>query len=181
MKPEYIPNYLSDTNAIYHNLKDLPWLQFVKSRQELFMATEKGLSYTYGWGKYKRTYYSEKFSPVVEEIINKLNKDFDLNYNVCFLNRYDTGSSQLGWHSDDEPEMNSAHPIAGISFGQSREIWFKEKSVLDSALTKENKQMLDKGSLFVMPPGFQEKFVHRIPTASSKSATRISLTFRNYK
>jgi alkylated DNA repair dioxygenase AlkB len=75
--------------------------------------------------------------------------------------------------------MDSAHPIAVVSFGCEREIWWRkigEKGVVPP----ENRQLLRHGSLFVMPAGFQDLYEHRIPKSPGTTHTRISLTFRRY-
>lgn len=39
---------------------------------------------------------------------------------------------------------------------------------------------LEDGSLFIMPPGYQEKYLHRIPKHDRPCSWRISLTFRSF-
>ena len=179
MKPIYTKSYISNSKEIFqHLLNDLTWLEMTEARKEYFMSI-KPLSYTYGIGKNARTYSSEEFSKPIEEITIKLNKDFDCNYDVCFLNRYDTQKNALGYHADDSPEMNPNHDIAVISFGAERQIWWKLKEY-KGELPSSNKQLLHDGSLFIMPAGFQKDYLHKIPRADSSCGIRISLTFRNY-
>jgi alkylated DNA repair dioxygenase AlkB len=132
------------------------------------------MEYTYGSGRGVRTYRSIPYLPTVEDIQRTLNSrgarcpcegdlctdpscdwpETPLTYNVCFLNRYGNAGQHLGWHADDSPGMDHEHPIAVVSFGQPREIWWREhdqKGVIPS----EQRQLLASGSLFVMPPGFQ--------------------------
>ncbi len=100
-------------------------------------------------------------------------------FNVCFLNRYDTQHGHLGWHADDSPEMSHDHPIAVVSLGAEREIWWKHKTEKGQT-PPERRRLLEHGSVFVMPPGFQRDHLHRIPKADHVVGTRISLTFRHY-
>jgi alkylated DNA repair dioxygenase AlkB len=106
-------------------------------------------------------------------------------YNVCFLNRYDHQKHQLNWHSDSSPEMDTTHPIAVVSFGVEREIWFRAKGadgeVLPGVTPPEERQKLGHGSLFVMPPFYQDTHMHRIPRCDHECGIRISLTFRKWK
>ena len=97
--------------------------------------------------------------------------------NVCFLNRYDDEKNALGWHSDDSPDTSDAHPISVVSFGEPREIWWR-KTGTKGIVPESNRKLLEPGSLFVMPPGFQSEFEHRIPKGSRGMDTRVSLTFR---
>ena len=180
MKPIYNISYIEDKDILFnHLLNELTWLQVTDARKEYFMSTEP-LSYTYGSGKNARTYTSNDFSFPVMIVTEKLNKVFNCNYNVCFLNRYDTQKNQLGWHADDSPEMNPEHDICVISLGAEREIWWKDKE-FKGEIPLENRQLLHNGSLFVMPAGFQANHFHKIPRCDKACGIRISLTFRNYK
>jgi alkylated DNA repair dioxygenase AlkB len=111
--------------------------------------------------------------------MEKLNNDFNTGYDICFLNRYDNEKMWLGWHADDSSEIDSNHPIAVISFGAEREIWVK-KMDYKGEIPVENKFMLNNGSLFVMPAGYQKENLHKIPKWNIPCSTRISLTFRKF-
>jgi alkylated DNA repair dioxygenase AlkB len=177
MKPIYESRYIAE--SLYDRLIDeVPWVNRDAPRDECFMALEE-LEYTYG-DKITRTYTSVSMNDMVKSMMNKLNEDFDCEYNICFLNYYKNEKEFLGWHADDSPEMDSNHPIAVISFGAEREIWTKkmgEKGVVPD----ENKYSLEDGSLFIMPAGFQENNLHRIPKCDRPCGGRVSLTFRKYK
>ncbi len=179
MRPIYIQTYIPTftENIFTHLLNELQWLEETEARKEYFMSDEQ-LSYQYG--KQNRTYSSLPFSKPVRDMMMFLNNEFNCNYNVCFLNRYDNYKKALGWHADNSPEMNSKHDICVISFGAEREIWWKEQSYKGD-IPKENRQLLHNGSLFIMPAGFQEIFFHKIPKSDKQDCgIRISLTFRNY-
>jgi hypothetical protein len=181
MKPTYISNYIIDTDKkiFNHLLNDLDWLSVTEARKEFFMAFEK-LHYTYGNGINAREYSSSFYSDIVNDIQIKINKEFNTDYNVCFLNRYDNERNALGWHADDSKEMNTEHPICVISFGSEREINWKDKNY-KGVIPDTNKKILENGSLFIMPAHFQENNLHKIPKNDKPCGTRISLTFRNYK
>lgn len=180
MKTIYMPSFIEDKDKTIFNdlLNNLAWLEVTSARKEYFMSDLK-LFYTYGTGISARTYESSPFSESVKNIQLKLNENYNCDYNVCFLNRYDNAKNQLGWHADDSPEMNVNHDICVVSFGTEREIWWKLQAY-KGEISKENKQLLQNGSLFVMPAGFQEKYFHKIPKCDRPCSTRISLTFRNY-
>jgi alkylated DNA repair dioxygenase AlkB len=135
MKPYYFRSGFRDT-ALDDVLHSTPWIQVTDARLECFMSAATG-TYTYGEGRGVRTYTPVPYSSLVLDIQHQLNRD-DIGgldgamrdvftYNVCFLNRYDNASMQLGWHSDDSPGMDHEHPIAVVSFGQPREIWWRER------------------------------------------------------
>lgn len=169
MFPLYTPGFCKP-DAL--DRAEISWISVTSVRDECFMA-ERTISYTYG--KMPRTYTSVPYAPEVRELQNNLN-DSGLTYNVCFLNRYNNERQALGWHADDSPEMDPNHPIAVISFGETREIWWRLKGTKEVAGT----QLLEPGSLFVMPAGFQGIYEHRIPKGSRRMMPRISLTFRHY-
>ncbi len=174
---EYFDKY-SDLNV--ENLKNnIDWWKRIETRLEYFMSDITRM-YTYGKGAGARDYFSQDYTFPIKELQDKLNKDFDCNYNVCFLNRYDNQQMHLGWHSDDSPNIDNDHPIAVISVGTEREIWVRK--IGDTGLVpKENKYLLKNNSLFIMPAGFQSNNQHRIPKCDRVCGTRISLTFRRYK
>lgn len=180
MKPIYIPSYAAASPA---DLASVPWGTFTDARQECFMSLTTD-TYTYGSGRGVRTYTPIPFLPWVESIRQFLN-DGALNgraghkYNVCFLNRYADASQHLGWHADDSPGMDHEHPIAVISFGQAREIWWRRKDQ-KGVIPADQRQLLEHGSLFVMPAGMQRDHEHRIPKGDKKMEPRVSLTFRHY-
>ena len=99
--------------------------------------------------------------------------------NACFLNRYNNERQALGWHADDSPGQDHSHPIAVFTCGQPREIWWRPKG-FTGPIPKEWRQLLEPGSLFVMPGGFQQTHEHRIPKGDRAMGTRISLTFRSF-
>jgi hypothetical protein len=75
--------------------------------------------------------------------------------------------------------MDHNHPIAVVSLGAERELWWKPKSFAGE-VPFEWRQMMGNGSLFVMPAGFQLSHVHRIPKCNKPCGMRISLTFRRF-
>ena len=179
MNPIYVPSYVENKDGLLnHLLNDLDWLEVTSARKEYFMSNQT-VPYTYGVGTAARTYTSKPYTTQINDLLVKLNNDYNCNYNVCFLNRYDNAKNALGWHSDDSPEMNTNHDIAVISFGAEREIWWKDKQ-FKGEIPKENRQLLGNGSLFIMPAHFQENHYHKIPRCDRECPVRVSLTFRNY-
>ena len=115
--------------------------------------------YTYGSGRGIRTYKSVPYNNIVLDIRNKLRETEHANVDACFINAYENERDHLGWHSDDSPEINDDIPIAIVSFGAEREIWFRPKGAkgphTDSVLMKS-------GSLVLMSAGMQDTWEHRI-------------------
>lgn len=172
----YIPNWYSLT--LNFLLKNIPWESRTETRSECFMS-DPVKEYTYGKGKGIRSYTSVPYIKEVKDVMNDLNERTQSDYNGCFLNRYDHQLQHLGWHSDDFIEMDQNHPVASISFGEPREIWWRVIGETGE-VPDDQKQLLEHGSLFVMPPGFQLTHQHRIPKGSKEMKERVSLTFRKF-
>lgn len=147
-------------------------------RDECFFSVT-GEPYTYGRGPGERTYYPIPFTPLIEEIRQRLKKEAGVEYEVCFSNRYDSKLKHLGWHADDSDSIDHDYGIVVISFGHPREIWFRENGA--KGMESIHKQTLSNGSILMMPPGFQQTHQHRIPKHTSDCGARISLTFRKLK
>jgi len=179
MKPDYKNNFVTNPDDVLTHLLGLDWLSVTEARLEYFMSDEPR-SYTYGKPPFDREYHSSEYTEPVTTIQNELNQLLGATFNVCFLNRYNNQKQQLGWHADDSPTMDRDHPIAVVSFGAEREIWWKLQTEKGET-PPEQKQKLGHGSLFVMPARFQDSYFHRIPKAGREVGVRASLTFRHYK
>lgn len=172
----YIPKLVSDPDAAYSALMaELDWVHASSTtpRKEYYVH-EQALPYTYGMGKFARTYNSQPDHPVIADIRTALLEALNVRFDVVFLNRYDTQHDHLGWHADDSPEMSDVHPIVTVSLGAEREIWFRPISDLKNV----TRLKLEHGSACVMLPGVQDTHHHRIPKHDRPCGPRISLTFR---
>jgi alkylated DNA repair dioxygenase AlkB len=182
-RPNYAPAFLGHfdldpTEALEALVIDVDWLRVREARREAFMTPGGGASYTYGTGEHARTYVSLEMHPVVERVMRALNS-LGASYNACFLNRYDEQRDQLGWHADDSPGQDFGHPIAVVSLGAEREIWWRERGA-SGVVPAADRQRLASGSLFEMPSGFQQTHQHRIPKSDRPCGVRVSLTFRKF-
>jgi len=94
-------------------------------------------------------------------------------YNACLLNLYQNGSEGMGWHSDDEKELEPLASIASLSLGADRKFSLKHKT---------NKQtvsvILENGSLLEMKNETQLFWKHTLPKTTKVLTPRINLTFR---
>ncbi len=200
----YVPKFVSDPDKAFAALRDdLDWEHRDAPRREYY-CNDIPKPYVYGRGKGKRLYMPRPYHPVIMEIRRALESHAGATFEVCFLNRYLNQSDHLGWHADDSPEMDDARPIASISLGVEREIWFRPKppalvEVGEDRRTEEERRWhervttkrreeaplveklkLGHGSLCLMAPGMQDIWQHQIPKSSCQCGERISLTFRGY-
>ncbi len=172
---DFLPSLGFDTSgALFSLVHTVPWVRIGSTpRHECWMAPR---DYTYGAEAFARTYQGLPMHPLVETIRDRLTDKLGVTFDGCFLNRYDGSRDHLGWHADDSPEMDDARPIAVISVGREREIWFRPKGKGGPAT---DRLLLHAGSALIMPPGMQDGWEHRIPKDDRQSdETRISMTFR---
>ena len=175
----YTPNLLAYSVADYwcQALRtDLAWTRHGTTPRMEYYHSVLGLPYSYGVKEFARTYESQPTTPALECLWDIAEQEAGCPFDVCFLNRYLDQSDHLGWHSDNSPEMDDGRPIAIISLGVEREIWFRAIGSTDAV----QKLKLEHGSLCLMHAGMQDTHQHRIPKAGRKCGERISLTFRGY-
>ena len=210
----YEKGFLEHPNELFDILwNELPWVRHYKvSRKECYF-NEFDSPYSYGVPEFARVYEpTPVWHPVVKDIQAKLEAYLEaklgskMRMEVCFLNGYEDGHDQLGWHADDSPEMDDDRPIITISLGAEREIWFRlneieaaklflsatgcawdkktateDQKTIFRAIREREVLLLGNGSIAIMMPGMQDTHEHRIPRSSlHKCGPRISLTFRGY-
>jgi alkylated DNA repair dioxygenase AlkB len=167
--------------------------EFFLSREEadVLVAALANLSWTRGtfmgkpvprdevWmGPYRykfsgRTLNPIPWTPEIHALRNKIQVQYGGEYNSVLINRYADGNDSVSWHADDEPEMDSKHPIASVSVGASREFLTRRNDTRNV-----ERLLLSSGSLLIMPAGLQQKYKHSVPKTKTPVGVRINLTFR---
>jgi alkylated DNA repair dioxygenase AlkB len=61
----------------------------------------------------------------LEALRDLLAQRLGCRFNSLLLNRYRHGEDRMGWHADDEPELDPTDPIASLSLGASRCLRFR--------------------------------------------------------
>lgn len=143
-------------------------------RLSCFMG-DKGISYQYS----KNTFLAHPWSPLLLDLKKRLNSTdlFGLDalnhFNSVLINFYADGHDYMGWHQDNEPEIDVSHGIASISLGADREIKFKYKNenMVETLLLKN-------GSLLLMNGYNILNWKHALPKRLKVKEPRINLTFR---
>jgi alkylated DNA repair dioxygenase AlkB len=178
----YAQDWGAPTDISVANLLVLPWRRDTHTRQECFMAHAPS-SYQYGSGRGIRQYESIPFHEDVlkiEAAVNKLLAQLGMPVsNGCFLNLYTDHTQHLGWHADDFVGMDHSAPVVVVSYGQPRELWFRENGH-KGEIPDSNKQLLADRSLLIMPPGYQHTHQHKVPRGDRDMVPRVSLTFRTF-
>ncbi len=108
-------------------------------------------------------------------LLNKVNKVSGEDFNGCLLNLYRDGLDSMGWHSDNEPELDQKASIASVSLGIGRDL------LLRSNDTKTSERLfLGNGDLVIFHPDCQKYWKHSLPKRRRVKEERINLTFRRY-
>ena len=97
-----------------------------------------------------------------------------VRFNSLLLNRYRDGADRMGWHADDEPELDDQAPIASLSLGVARDLRFRPRRGHEPAFALN----LGDGDLLVMDPPSQRHWQHALPPRARVVAERVNLTFR---
>lgn len=193
-----------DANAFGDSLNaSIAWVQRGNvPRREAFYC-KYPTTYFYGNPEFGRSYEADTNLPIpLRNIWGWLELSHGVKYEACFLNKYEHAREHLGWHADDSDSIDDTRPIAVISFGAERELWFRQNPAkcvacngsgrydntgsplceacdgTGNAKREVERLLLETGSLAIMLPGMQDTHQHRIPKHHAECGTRISLTFR---
>ncbi len=115
--------------------------------------------------------------PVAKRIMDKINEQFGCTMNSVLATCYVRGAVNCRLHDDAETTLEPSQPICVLSLGVKRKVEFVAKGnkymhKADLALEPED------SSLYLMKPGCQEYFKHRVRADRRINEHRISLSFR---
>ena len=174
----YVANVIKNPTEIFETIRnETRWVQVPLRPRAEYWSNDYDRDYAYGKeGPGRVTYKAQPWIPAMKEIRDFISTTTDYYLEGCFANYYKDSSDNLGWHADNDPGIDHDKPIAIVSLGAEREIWFRRNGEKGTTHTS---QLLGNGSLYMMSPGFQFSHQHRIPRASRQDiGPRISLTFR---
>ncbi|MEB3333282.1 MAG: alpha-ketoglutarate-dependent dioxygenase AlkB [Synechococcaceae cyanobacterium] len=127
----------------------------------------------------------QPWSAELHRLRELLAADLGCPFNSLLLNRYRNGDDRMGWHADDEPELDAIAPIASLSLGVSRTLRFRPRPVSRARPAFRSGQNaaplaleLADGDLLVMDPPTQLHWQHALPTRRRLLGERLNLTFR---
>ena len=141
-------------------------------RMTVFLANQ-GIHYRYSGAIHTGCGWPEWFKPLLQQV----NEACETDFNGCLLNLYRHGEDRMGWHADDEPEIDQQAPIASLSLGATRDFQLRHRK---TAHLKRSLPLAD-GDLLVMHPGCQSRWMHSIPQRRKVQSPRINLTFRRFQ
>jgi alkylated DNA repair dioxygenase AlkB len=172
---EYYPDFiaLEEANQLFAALLKLEW------RQHEYRGTGPAPR-RYAWMGIPYTSPNlvsrivvTPWTPEAQRIKALVEQKTGCTFDSLNLNLYRDHRDSIGLHSDGEQEGLWSFPIASVSLGAPRR--FKWRSKKDWATTM---QLLEHGSLLVMPSGFQRDYLHELPKQQKACGPRINLTFR---
>lgn len=142
----------------------------------------------------------EPWSPAAAGLRDALQQLTGWRFNSLLLNRYRDGRDAMGWHADDEPELDPAAPIASLSLGAPRDFRLRPRPSpqrpagaglppgYDPQVGRGARVATDRcapfnislrsGDLLVMDPPTQLWWQHAVPRRLRLQQERLNLTFR---
>jgi len=117
----------------------------------------------------------EPWVPAARELRARLSDELGCPFNSLLLNLYRDGRDSMGWHADDEPELDPDAPIASLSLGATRTFRMRPRRVASGQAVAWE---LRHGDLLVMDPPTQRDWRHELPRRVRVLAPRLNLTFR---
>lgn len=175
--PELI-NRLSSARLMARLLESLPWeedrlLMFgkmVTTRRKVIWIGDPKCDYTYsGIRRQAQNWTTELLW--LKGLLENLTQS---KFNSCLLNLYHDGNDGMGWHSDDEKELDAKSPIASLSLGATRKFAFRHKKDKTT-----HSLFLENGSALIMHAPTQELWQHALLKTKKIDQPRINLTFRS--
>ncbi|MFM8935582.1 MAG: alpha-ketoglutarate-dependent dioxygenase AlkB family protein [Vulcanococcus sp.] len=122
------------------------------------------------------------WSPVLTTLRRQLEQQLGQPFNSLLLNRYRSGTDRMGWHADDEAELEASAPIASLSLGASRTLRFRPRpgDRIAGGSTAFGLELAD-GDLLLMDPPSQRHWQHALPQRLRLQGERLNLTFRRIR
>ena len=96
--------------------------------------------------------------------------------NGVLVNWYEDGEHYIGWHSDDESQLDENAPIYTISLGVTRTFKIREKKNKKNVTNYE----LENNDFLIMGGEFQKHYQHQLPKRKKCKHSRISITIRKF-
>jgi len=133
---------------------------------------------------YKFSGSMAKSLPITEQLqkyidwvnLNEVSNGRSGELNGILLNWYENGDHYIGWHSDDEPQLDKSFPVYTISLGATRTFKIREKKNKNIVTDFE----LKNNDFFIMGGEFQKHYQHHLPKRKKCINSRISITLRKF-
>nr|WKN38041.1 alpha-ketoglutarate-dependent dioxygenase AlkB [Tunicatimonas sp. TK19036] len=130
---------------------------------------DQPFAYTYS----KTTKQALPWTPELLELKKLIEQNTGEQFNSCLLNLYHRGDEGMGWHSDDEKDLEENSSIASLSLGAERKFSLRHRDTRETVSL-----MLEHGSLLEMKDTTQTYWQHQLPKTKKITTPRVNLTFR---
>lgn len=144
----------------------------IVTNRKVALYANQIFTYTYS----KQSKQALLFTPELLELKQIIETKSQLQFNSCLLNLYHHGKESMGWHSDNEADLEEAACIASVSFGAERKFMFRHHKMKTTISLN-----LAHGSLLLMQGNIQQHWQHQLPPMAKVKIPRINLTFRKMK
>ena len=144
----------------------------ISTRRKVAWIGDPDCSYTYSGVKKN----PQAWTPLLKSVKTQLEELAQSEFNSCLLNFYHDGADGMGWHSDDEKELDPDSPITSLSLGAERKFAFRHK--VDKTTVP---LYLESGSVLIMHSPTQQFWQHALLKTKTVSSPRMNLTFRKIK
>ena len=146
--------------------------QIKHQRRDVGFYSNESIGYRYSG----QLMESRKLTLELEVLLERVNDEFEENYNGILINYYADGNDYISAHSDDETCLGNSGVIS-ISIGATRTFRIRDKK--DKSIVKDVK--VEHGDIVWMEGDFQKEFTHEIPVEKRVREGRWSFTFRHHK
>jgi len=124
-------------------------------------------------------------TPFLAQARALLEERLDQKFSYALINRYMDGKQVVGWHSDDERDLEPGQSIVSLSLGATRKFRVRAKQARDKD-TGERAPVHEfhaGHNVVIVMAGkhFQRDFVHTVPRESRVKDVRFNVTFRTLK
>lgn len=158
-----------ESDGYFKRLKDsTPWQQRMRKMYDKMVMDPRLTAYYGGANGHAWTGDLLAIKATVEA-------ECGIVFDRVLLNYYRDGNDSVAWHSDTLPTDGQHHPIASVTFGDTRLFKIRHKS-------RKNSIQLDipltHGSFLLMDKTMQDHYEHHVPKTAKKVGPRINLTFR---
>lgn len=158
----------SEADAFYKELLTTsPWIQRSRPMYDKIVLDPR---LTAWYGKVSMN----EWTPTLLSIKSKVEAECCITFNSVLLNYYRDGNDSVAWHSDTLPSSGKHHPIASVTFGETRLFKVRHKNNKTTQLSIP----LTHGSFLLMGEQMQYHYEHHVPKTARNVGPRINLTFR---
>ena len=168
-------------------LAEIESLAFKTSNAKSELVQNKFISscsQPYIWNSGKGPVVNEPLSldnfPGIRELMNQINSTYGYKLNCVLVSCLANGQVSVRPHDDNEDCLDQTQPICVVSYGATRKVEFISKNSSNSRRSDFTVEPEDR-SLYVMKPGCQNLFKHRVRRDHNIQEQRYSLSFRCFR